>query len=393
MDIETRKKISRAMKGKSNFEGKRHTHASKIQIKFSMEGHRNAKDHKWVTDKETGEEHRVKGNLPKGMRWGRSPSSFNENFMDGRNPEDKGDMARHGLKNKTMAQLRKIRGSGTASPRQKQLAHWYINMHKEEKEVWDDPSPAKKPDRLSSVMKARAKARARAAGRPYPNLIDNMWAARNEGKDSAKRLEGTDSLKKIYTDATPGQGKKVKVDEAKATYCGRCGTTHVAPKFGGTCPALRKEEVGQVAEVSMKTLQAYRQQAHTQIQHYKLAGGKDKPEASSVLAKREPGLATATAKVIQKDKERIAAQPKPAPRKAEPYKPLGGRDETSGRSYSESKSLQGVAEGLLQTLRRLVPGHAKREINKKMDAGKFGRTDADKDANFQRYKKIQDKLK
>jgi hypothetical protein len=28
-----------------------------------------------------------------------------------------------------------------------------------------------------------------------------------------------------------------------------------------------------------------------------------------------------------------------------------------------------------------------------MDAGKFGKTDADKDANFQRYKKIQDKLK
>jgi hypothetical protein len=50
-------------------------------------------------------------------------------------------------------------------------------------------------------------------------------------------------------------------------------------------------------------------------------------------------------------------------------------------------------EGLQQTLRKVVPGHAKREIDKKMDAGKFGKTDADKDANFQRYKKIQDKLK
>lgn len=56
-------------------------------------------------------------------------------------------------------------------------------------------------------------------------------------------------------------------------------------------------------------------------------------------------------------------------------------------------SEQGVAEGLPQTLRKVVPGHAKREIDKKMDAGKFGKTDADKDANFQRYKKIQDKLK
>lgn len=52
-----------------------------------------------------------------------------------------------------------------------------------------------------------------------------------------------------------------------------------------------------------------------------------------------------------------------------------------------------IEEGIQQTLRKVVPGYAKREIDKKMDAGKFGKTDADKDANFQRYKKIQDKLK
>jgi hypothetical protein len=57
------------------------------------------------------------------------------------------------------------------------------------------------------------------------------------------------------------------------------------------------------------------------------------------------------------------------------------------------KEEQGLAEGLPQTLRKVVPGYAKREIDKKMDAGKFGKTDADKDANFQRYKKIQDKIK
>lgn len=53
-----------------------------------------------------------------------------ENFMDGRNPQDKGDMARHGLRGKTISQLKKIRSSDSASPRKKQLAHWYINMHK-----------------------------------------------------------------------------------------------------------------------------------------------------------------------------------------------------------------------------------------------------------------------
>ena len=126
------------MKGKSNFEGKRHTHATKIQIGISQEGHRNAANHKWVTDKETGKEQRVKGDKPRGTRWGRTRAfsqwiHAKENFMDGRNPEDKGDMARHGLKNKTIAQLKKVRSSDTASPRQKQLAHWYINMHKEER--------------------------------------------------------------------------------------------------------------------------------------------------------------------------------------------------------------------------------------------------------------------
>jgi hypothetical protein len=54
---------------------------------------------------------------------------------------------------------------------------------------------------------------------------------------------------------------------------------------------------------------------------------------------------------------------------------------------------QGVAEGLQQTLRKIVPGYAEREINKRMDAEKFGRTDVDRDTNYYRYKKILDKLK
>ena len=69
-------------------------------------------------------------------------------------------------------------------------------------------------------------------------------------------------------------------------------------------------------------------------------------------------------------------------------------DNVHGKFCSKYKPKeQGLAEGLPQTLRKVVPGYAKREIDKKMDAGKFGKTDADKDANFQRYKKIQDKLK
>jgi hypothetical protein len=48
-------------------------------------------------------------------------------------------------------------------------------------QVWDKPRPKdlgpSKP--LSSAKKAKAKAAAKAAGRPYPNLIDNMRAAKN----------------------------------------------------------------------------------------------------------------------------------------------------------------------------------------------------------------------
>lgn len=78
MDLETRKKISRTMKGKSNFEGHRHTHSTKLQIGWSMEGKKNAKGTKWTTDKNTGDEHRVRHGLPKGNRWGRKSSSVTE---------------------------------------------------------------------------------------------------------------------------------------------------------------------------------------------------------------------------------------------------------------------------------------------------------------------------
>lgn len=47
--------------------------------------------------------------------------------------------------------------------------------------VWDKPRPENlgAPKKLSSAKKTKAKAAAKAAGRPYPNLIDNMRAAKN----------------------------------------------------------------------------------------------------------------------------------------------------------------------------------------------------------------------
>jgi hypothetical protein len=46
------------------------------------------------------------------------------------------------------------------------------------KEVWDKPNPKKKSTPLTPAQKKSAKATAAAAGRPYPNLVDNMRAAK-----------------------------------------------------------------------------------------------------------------------------------------------------------------------------------------------------------------------
>ena len=42
------------------------------------------------------------------------------------------------------------------------------------KKVWEKPNPKRKSTPLTASQKAAAKARAKKAGRPYPNLIDNM---------------------------------------------------------------------------------------------------------------------------------------------------------------------------------------------------------------------------
>ncbi len=52
------------------------------------------------------------------------------------------------------------------------------------KEVWDKDRPKglPKPKKLSPGKKAAAMSRAKAAGRPFPNLIDNMWASQKGKK-------------------------------------------------------------------------------------------------------------------------------------------------------------------------------------------------------------------
>jgi hypothetical protein len=47
---------------------------------------------------------------------------------------------------------------------------------------WDTKNPKEKSKTLTPAQKAAAKARAKAVGRPYPNLVDNAAAARKKKK-------------------------------------------------------------------------------------------------------------------------------------------------------------------------------------------------------------------
>ena len=75
------------------------------------------------------------------------------------------------------------RGMGDINPskmpgpkRKKRRDDTDFTQYAEGGEVWDKPSPAKQPKKLSLAQKAFAKATAKKAGRPYPNLVDNMRA-------------------------------------------------------------------------------------------------------------------------------------------------------------------------------------------------------------------------
>ena len=86
--------------------------------------------------------------------------------------------------------MRASRGMGDISPSKMPKAKTVVRkdnpddvtMYKKGGEVWDKPRPKSlgKPKHLSSAKKASAKAAAKSAGRPYPNLIDNMKAARKK---------------------------------------------------------------------------------------------------------------------------------------------------------------------------------------------------------------------
>jgi len=83
--------------------------------------------------------------------------------------------------------MRASRGMGAIMPskmptgvRKARRDNTDFTQYAEGGEVWSKPRPESlgAPKKLSSAKKSKAKAAAKAAGRPYPNLIDNMRAAK-----------------------------------------------------------------------------------------------------------------------------------------------------------------------------------------------------------------------
>lgn len=53
---------------------------------------------------------------------------------------------------------------------------------------WKKPNPKRKSTPLNEAQKAAARTRADEAGRRYPNLVDNMWAAKHaRGKTESSK--------------------------------------------------------------------------------------------------------------------------------------------------------------------------------------------------------------
>lgn len=108
------------------------------------------------------------------------------------------------------------------------------------KAPWKRTNPRKRAGKaskhLTSAKKAAAKARAKRAGRPYPNLVDNMRMAKSAKKKTAKK-----SVKKAAkTTAKKKSAKKTTKKAARKTAKKKASKTAEKDPKGGLTAAGRK---------------------------------------------------------------------------------------------------------------------------------------------------------
>lgn len=171
-------------------------------------------------------------------------------------------------------------------------------------EVWDEPNPKKKHSSMTPAQKASAKARARAAGRPYPNLVDNMAAMKeSEQIDELKSSTLTSYIDKVATGPSRGKTQTGLLKSIKA--------------IGGVTKAIRKRAENNmkedtVNEVSLGMVHNYMKAAHkkfAELVH------KNDSESNAKKAKLIKGIKTAHA--------RRAPKPTPAPQHKDDSSPGG----------------------------------------------------------------------
>ena len=124
--------------------------------------------------------------------------------------------------------------------------HSYIEGDKRLKgwDQEDDDEDEEEMGELPEVSASTLKSYKDKAGKEIKDLAPH--AKSGEYKDIAKKL--LDKRRKGFVKAgarlagAKPQKEEFELEEAKATMCSRCGTKHVRPEEGGTCPALSKAE-------------------------------------------------------------------------------------------------------------------------------------------------------
>lgn len=181
-----------------------------------------------------------------------------------------------------------------------------------------------------------------------------------------------------YHSAQPKSSMKTEevVAEAKATYCGRCGTTHVPPSQGGTCPALKKEETMNPMD---KYLAAIEENADFRgLEEKKLtpAEMKKREEVAKAIERENPGIdkskkmaiATATAKRVAEETEEIEEAKDTVVRDKE-GKVISWKHEGDWKKANPKKDAVGKMYHMSDVARRKTEKLAKEEVEE-MEEGK-----------------------
>lgn len=110
------------------------------------------------------------------------------------------------------------------------------------KAPWKRPNPRKRAGKaskhLTPAKKAAAKASAKRAGRPYPNLVDNMRMAKSAKKKTAKKTARKTAAKKSVKKAA--QKKSAKKTTKKKAAAKKASKKAEKDPEGGLTAAGRK---------------------------------------------------------------------------------------------------------------------------------------------------------